>query len=120
MLFVNDAFRYFLYQHPADMRKSFYSLAALITEQMKGNPLSGDVFIFISRRRNQIKLLRWETDGFALYTKRLERGTYEIPAHHDKASFLLSHQQLLLILQGISLKQIHYRKRFHHKQPVCG
>lgn len=120
MLFVNDALRYFLYRHPADMCKSFYSLAALVTEHMKGDPLSGDVFIFISRRHNQIKLLRWEGDGFAIYTKRLEKGTYEIPSHHDNASFVLSHQQLLLILQGISLKQIHYRKRFEYKQPVCG
>lgn len=120
MLFVHDASRYFLYQHAADMRKSFYSLAALVREQMLGDPLSGDIFIFVSRSRNQIKLLRWERDGFAIYTKRLEQGTYELPPTGNDGSFLISHQQLLLVLQGISLHQVKYRKRYVQKQPVCG
>ncbi len=94
------------------MRKSFYSLAALVTEQMQGDPLSGDIFIFLSRRRNHIKLLRWEGDGFALYQKRLEEGTYELPIQAQEASFLITHQQLLLILQGICLEQVRYRKRY--------
>jgi transposase len=114
MLALSDAYRYFLYRPPADMRKSFYSLAAIVREQMQGDPLSGDIFIFLSRHRNQIKLLRWEQDGFALYSKRLEKGTFEMPSPQDgdACSPLISCQQLLLILQGISLRQIHYRKRF--------
>ena len=98
------------------MRKSFYSLASVVKEQMQGNPLSGDIFIFLSRRRNQVKLLRWERDGFAIYTKRLEEGTYELPSSQDGNSFLISHHELLLILQGISLKQVQYRKRYQHKK----
>src|SRR5687768_8928091 len=113
MLALSDTCRYFLYRPPADMRKSFYSLAAIVTEQMQGNALSGDIFIFLSRRRNHIKLLRWERDGFALYSKRLEQGTYELPST-EGASCLITHQQLLLILQGISLQQVRYRKRYEH------
>ena len=112
MLFLQDTTNYFVYRHPADMRKSFYSLASLVKEQMQGNPLSGDIFVFLSRRRNQVKLLRWEKDGFAIYTKRLEEGTYELPMNQDGSSFLISHQELLLILHGISLKQVQYRKRY--------
>ena len=113
MLALSDSYRYFLYRSPADMRKSFYSLAALVREQMQTNPLSGDIFIFLSRRRNHIKLLRWEKDGFALYSKRLEEGTYELPLQAQEGSFLITHQQLILILQGISLQQVRYRKHFY-------
>jgi transposase len=112
MLALSDSSRYFLYRPPADMRKSFYSLAALVREQMQGDPLSGDIFIFLNRRRNQIKLLRWERDGFALYTKRLEEGTYELPIQINEGSLGIIHQELLLILQGIYLQQVRYRKRY--------
>ena len=115
MLALSDHCRYFLYRPPADMRKSFYSLAALVTEQMGGDPLSGDIFIFLSRRRNHIKLLRWERDGFALYQKRLEEGTYELPVQRQEGSFGVTYQELLLILEGICLQQVHYRKR-HERQ----
>ena len=115
MLALSDAFRYFLYAKPADMRKSFYSLAALVREELHQDPLTGDIFIFLSRRRTHIKLLRWEGDGFALYSKRLEQGSYELPKAGDENSFVISHKELLLILQGISLGQIKYRKRYTTK-----
>lgn len=120
MLSISDARRYFLCRHSTDMRKSFYSLANLVREEMEGDPLSGDIFIFLSRRRNQVKLLRWEKDGFAIYTKRLEDGTYEIPGvKQDGSTYLISHQELLLILEGISLKQIKYRKRYKNNLAKC-
>ncbi|MEI6949612.1 IS66 family insertion sequence element accessory protein TnpB [Paraflavisolibacter sp. H34] len=112
MLALSDSCRYFLYRPACDMRRSFYTLAGMVREQMQGDPLSGDIFIFLSRRRNQVKLLRWEGDGFALYSKRLEEGTFEMPEALDEGSFLISHKELLLILQGISLKQVRYRKRY--------
>ena len=118
MLALSDATRYFLYRPPADMRQGCYSLAAIVRQQMQTDPLSGDIFIFLSRRRNHIKLLRWERDGFALYSKRLEQGTYELPVPAEESSFLITHQQLILILQGISLQQVHYRKRYN-SHPVA-
>lgn len=120
MLVINDGYRYFLFRPYADMRKGFYSLAAIVREQMQGDPMSGDIFIFLSRGRNQIKLLRWEQDGFALYTKRLERGTYELPIIDTNGSACrISHYQLQLILQGVSLRAVRYRKRYQQLREKC-
>lgn len=100
------------------MRRHFDSLSGMVTSVMQRNVLSGDIFIFINRKRNQVKLLLFEGDGFSIYHKRLERGTYELPkASEDRtASLTLSHQQLLLILEGISLRSI--RKRVRYSQPA--
>ena len=91
------------------MRKGFDSLSGLIRDGLAKNPLSGDVFIFFNRRRTQVKLLLWEHDGYSVYYKRLERGSYELPLHD---SVELRADDLLLILQGISLKSVRRRKRF--------
>lgn len=91
------------------MRKGFDSLSGLVRDRLGKDPLSGDVFIFFNRRRNQVKLLLWERDGYSIYYKRLERGSYELPLH-DSAELRVD--DLLLILQGISLKSVRRRKRF--------
>ena len=97
------------------MRKGFDSLSGMVSSQMNSNALSGSVFIFFNKKHNQVKLLLWEGDGFALYHKRLERGTYELPScDKNNLSISISSQQLQLILQGISLKSIHRRKRYQH------
>jgi len=97
------------------MRKGFDSLSGIVMQQMNLNPLSGDVFIFLNKRRNQVKLLLWEGDGFAIYYKRLEKGTYELPVDDDdNESVSISSEQLQLILQGISLKSVRRRKRYQH------
>ena len=71
------------------------------------DPLSGDVFIFFNKRKNLIKLLAWQGDGFAIFYKRLEKGTYEIPEiHSDSVSVEITCQQLLLINEGIRLSSI--------------
>lgn len=91
------------------MRKSFDSLSGLVRDGLGKDPLSGDVFIFFNKRRTQVKLLLWERDGYSIYYKRLERGSYELPSHE---SVELRSEDLLLILQGISLKSVRRRKRF--------
>lgn len=115
MLSLSSSTRYFLYREPADMRCGIYSLAGLVANSLKQNPLSGDVFIFIGKAGNQIRLLQWDKDGYALYIKRLEAGTFERPGG-DKLQ--LSPQELMLILQGIKLKSVQLRKRYctppHH------
>ena len=92
------------------MRKGFDGLSGLVREGLSKDPLSGDVFIFFNKRRTHVKLLLWERDGFSLYHKRLERGTYELPS---TASAELRSDELMLILQGVSLKSVRRRKRFH-------
>jgi transposase len=109
MLSLPVSWRYFLYRNHADMRKGFDGLSGLVREGLSKDPLSGDVFIFFNKRRTQVKLLVWERDGFSIYHKRLEQGTYELPSN---TSVELRGDELLLILQGISLKSVRRRKRF--------
>lgn len=113
MLSVSPGFRYFLYRRQADMRKGHDGLSGLVRNELGKDPLSGDIFIFFNRRRNQVKLLHWEQDGFSIYHKRLERGTYELPTRATTGQGVeLPAQELTLILEGISLSSVHKRKRF--------
>jgi transposase len=78
--------------------------------------VSIDVFIFLNSNRNQLKLLVWQGDGFAIFHKRLEEGTFELPSFlHDQTHVIINYSQLVLILQGISLEKVHYRKRYNQK-----
>lgn len=112
MLALSNALRYFLYRDDTDMRKGFDGLSGVVRQALNKDPLSGDVFIFLNKRRTQIKLLLWERDGFSIYHKRLERGTYELPLHSDIHTVELRSDELMLILQGISLKSVRRRERF--------
>lgn len=94
------------------MRKSFDGLCGIIKSQMALNALSGAVFIFMNRRRTQLKLLYWEGDGFSIYYKRLEQGTFELPITSGRSlAVSLDVRQLQFILQGVSLKKVVYRSR---------
>jgi len=95
------------------MRKSFDGLCGIIKSQMSLNALGGSIFIFMNRRRTQVKLLHWEGDGFSIYYKRLEKGTFELPVitGSSAATVALDARQLQFILQGVSLKKIVYRPR---------
>ena len=79
-MFSLGAARYYLYREPTDMRKGFDGLCGLVNDRLGKNPMSGDVFIFLNKQRDRIKLLRWEPGGFVLFFKRLERGTFELPS----------------------------------------
>jgi len=109
MLALSQTCRYFLYRTPCDMRLGIYSLAGLVRNELGQDPLSRDVFVFIGKRSNQIRLLQWEGDGFALYIKKLERGTFEWPV--DEKGRVTSHQ-LTLLLQGVMLKTVRFTKRY--------
>jgi len=85
MLAINNQQRYFLYGDVVDMRKGFDSLCGVVLSVFKMDPLSGDVFIFLRRTKTKIKLLQWQQDGFAIYYKRLEKGTFE-HVENDSAS----------------------------------
>jgi transposase len=120
MIHISDKCRYLLYSGNTDMRKSFDGLAAIVKYIMQRDVLSGDIYIFISKRRNAIKLLRFEADGFAIFYKRLEKGTFEIPMHDNKsAAMLLTDNELIFILKGVALKRIKYRPRYSQNQGSC-
>jgi transposase len=119
MLQLSQNTRYWIYRHHTDMRKGFDSLCGIVSNQMHQNALSGDVFVFVNRRRTQVKLLIWEGDGLGLYYKRLEKGTYELPLQSKDSSINISAQQLMLMLHGISLKQVKHRRRYQHIGRKC-
>jgi transposase len=115
MLSISNAYRYYFYIHRADMRKNFDGLSGIVQNQFTHSPLSGDVFIFINKRCNQVKLLHWQGDGYAIYYKRLEKGTYELPPLTTESSLVkLKAQDLLLIIEGISLLSVQKRTRYTH------
>lgn len=109
MLTISHHCQYFLYRSPCDMRFGIYSLAGLVRNELGRDPLSGDVFIFLSKRGNQVRLLQWDRDGFSLYIKKLERGTFEWPTGENPA--ITSHQ-LTLLMEGVMLKSVRLRKRY--------
>ena len=95
------------------MRKGFDALCGIVEQHMNSNMLQGGVYIFVNRKRNQIKLLTWEGDGLAIYYKRLEKGVYELPAIASaNTSATIDTLQLQLILQGIVLKSVQKKIRF--------
>jgi transposase len=117
MLTISSSCRYFLYQGQADMRKGFDGLCGVVRNELGKDPLSGEVFIFMNKRRNQVKVLLWEGDGFSMYYKRLEKGTYELPSwNEDTRCAELKSDELILILQGISLQSVRRRKRFSFRE----
>lgn len=95
------------------MRKGFDALCGIVQQHMHANILQGGVYIFVNRKRNQIKLLTWEGDGMAIYYKRLEKGVYELPSiASGNNSATINAVQLQLILQGIVLSSVKKKMRF--------
>lgn len=113
MLHLDSRTNYFFYNQIVDMRKGVYGLCGIVNNELKKNVMQGDVFVFLNKRHNQIKLLQWDKDGFALYEKKLEKGTYEIPdKQSDHTAILLNDVQLQLILQGIILHSVRHKIRY--------
>lgn len=108
--------RYYVYRHATDMRKGFDSLCGLVNREFLMSPVSGDVYIFLNHCRNRIKVLHWQGDGFAIFYKRLEQGTYEIPLKNtSKNNIEIEAQTLQLILEGITLSSVRKRRRFQRE-----
>ena len=108
LLALTAATHIYLYRAPCDMRKSFDGLSGLIRSELNADPLSGSLFVFCNRRRNMVKLLYWDRDGFAIWHKRLERGCFSVPstlAAHARIDRL----QLTLLLEGITPKKVNKR-----------
>ena len=121
MLHLSASCRYYLHRGATDMRKGFDSLCGIVSSQLQMNILSGSVFIFINKKQTQVKLLLWEGDGLAVYYKRLEKGTYEVPLiNEDDKDISISHEALQHILQGVSLSSVRKRKRYQQTAESCG
>lgn len=114
MLSVSAPTKIFLYNDVADLRRGYDGLASMVQDAMGKDPLSGSLFIFLNRRRNRIKLLYWDRDGYAIWMKRLEVGSFETPLTSDTESphVQITASQLSLILDGIELASVRRRRRF--------
>ena len=96
------------------MRKSFDGLCGLVQNYMEADPSNGDVYIFINKQRNRLKLLHWEEGGFILFYKRLETGTIELPELSEEVgSLYISWTDLTLMISGIPFTHVKKRKRYN-------
>jgi transposase len=109
----------FLYAKDVDMRKSFDGLHALIQAEFARDALGGDLFVFLNRRRDRLKLMVWEPDGWALFYKRLEAGTFERPRSADEGvNVELDATDLTLLLAGVELKSVKRRPRYQRASAI--
>lgn len=111
MLSFPSAVKIYLCQQATDMRKSFDSLAMLVQCVIEQDPLSGYLFVFRNKRGNSLKLLYWDRDGYAIWYKRLEKGTFSIPVNLTE-DFQLEHHQYSMMLEGIDFTEIKRKTRF--------
>lgn len=119
MFSLNDSMRYWLYTEPTDMRKSFHTLSGLVRDRMGRNPLDGDVYIFINRHRNRMKLLHWEPGGLVLYAKMLERGTFGRPSGLQ-GDGSLAWRDLVMVVEGIMADKTTRLKRLDNLRREAG
>jgi transposase len=114
MFTLSSHHKFNLFSQPTDMRKGFNGLSGIVSNILEDNPRSGEVFIFINKTRDKIKLLQWQDSGFVLYYKRLEQGTFELPQYEElEGIIVLSYTKMAMMVDGLSIKNIASRKRFN-------
>jgi len=114
MFFPESRVRVWLYAQPTDMRKSFSGLSALAKHALGEEPTSGDLFVFINRRRTYIKVLYFDRGGFCVWSKRLEQGQFHYPTQQgDKVA--LDVTGLKLLLEGIDTRGARRYRRYGHR-----
>jgi transposase len=113
MIHLPASVRVYVCLTPCDMRKSFDGLHALVREHLELDAFAGHLFVFASRRKDRVKILYWDRDGFALWSKRLEEGTYAMPAAGATENRReITTQELGALLSGIDLQHASRRKRY--------
>jgi transposase len=120
MISFPHAVRVFLHTPATDLRKGFDALSGLVTTAFGQDPTSGHLFLFVNRRRDRIKILYWDRDGLAIWYKRLEIGSFQLPtAPRDAVSVEMTPTQLTLILSGIDLSSARQCKRYQRPTPAA-
>jgi transposase len=114
MIQLPASVRVYLCLTACDMRKSFDGLHALVREHLELDAFTGHLFVFTSRWRDRIKILYWDRDGFGVWSKRLEEGTYAVPfaGSSEERRREITAQELGALLSGIDLNQAKRRKRY--------
>jgi len=114
MIHLPASVRVYLATSPCDMRRSFDGLHALVNGVLQMDAFAGHLFVFGNKRRDRVKILYWDRDGFAVWAKRLEEGTYAMPfSESGEVRQEITAQELGALLSGIDLKQARRRKRYH-------
>ena len=114
-MFLPSSVKIFISDRPVDMRKGFDGLISIVRSQWQGDVFSGHLFVFIGSQRDRVKILFWETGGFALYYKRLERGRFKMPKRRvEQCTVELDATELSMLLDGIDYERV---KRKNHWQP---
>ena len=116
MIHLPASVRVYLCLAPCDMRRSFDGLHALVTGVMQLDAFGGHLFVFSNRRRDRVKILYWDRDGFAVWAKRLEEGAYAMP--FEAAGELrreITTGELGALLSGIDLERSRRRKRYRRE-----
>ena len=116
MLSLPSSVRIWLASAPTDLRKSFDSLAELVRQQLQGDPLSGQLFVFRNKRADRVKLLYWDEDGFVIVYKRLEAGTFRFPSG-DAAGVEIRAADLQMLLDGVDLASVKRGRRY--RRPIA-
>ena len=114
MMHLPASVRVYLCLSPCDMRRSFEGLHTLVRDHLELDPFAGHLYLFANKRRDRLKILYWDRDGFAIWAKRLEEGTYAIPSAEEPGSrrFEISVEELGALLSGIDLGTATRRKRY--------
>ena len=113
MLSLASGTRIFVAAGATDMRKGFDGLQAIVSGVLEHDLLSGHLFLFVNRRRDKLKVLYWDGDGLAIWYRRLEQGTFQMPiVTDDQKSAEIRSEELTMLLRGVDLNSIRRRKRF--------
>ena len=114
MLLLSRAVHVYVATAPCNLKKSFEGLTNEVRQVLAKDPLSGHVFVFLNRRKTQVKLLLWTRGGFTIVTKRLERGTFTFPARvtPDAASVEVDVHELSMLLEGIDVTRARTSRRW--------
>ena len=113
MFSLTSSMKYYLYAYPTDMRRSFYTLSGMVTNQMGRNVQDGEVFIFINRTCTSMKILHMECGGLVIYHMKLESGSFRLPVFDENThTFQFSWQDLMMMVRGISADKKVNKKRW--------
>ena len=117
MLSLPASIRIFIARDAVDFRKAHDGLLSIVRDQFGDDPFDSSLFVFLNKRRDRVKMLQWDRDGFWLHYKRLERGTFRAKCvDGDTARVEMTRPQLAMLLEGIDLEKQRIRKAF---VPIC-
>jgi transposase len=112
MIAIAPITRIFVYTEATDMRKSFNGLSGIVKEHFKVDLFSGHLFVFFNRKRDYVKILMWDNDGLALWSKQLQSGSFEKLIATERGSFEIDSAGLIMMLRGVQIEGTLRRKRY--------